>query len=43
MLSTRLGRLIDVQISRLRAKLGDGARGARMLKTVRGVGYRFDG
>ncbi len=32
-------RAIDVQISRLRAKLGDGARGARMLKTVRGVGY----
>jgi DNA-binding response OmpR family regulator len=30
-------RAIDVQISRLRAKLG--ARGARMLKTVRGVGY----
>ena len=32
-------RAIDVQISRLRAKLGDDARHPRMLKTVRGVGY----
>jgi len=32
-------RAIDVQISRLRAKLGDDARQPRLLKTVRGVGY----
>lgn len=32
-------RAIDVQISRLRSKLGDDARHPRLLKTVRGVGY----
>jgi two-component system OmpR family response regulator len=32
-------RAIDVQISRLRAKLGDNVRAPRILKTVRGVGY----
>jgi DNA-binding response OmpR family regulator len=32
-------RAIDVQISRLRAKLGDNVRSPRILKTVRGVGY----
>jgi DNA-binding response OmpR family regulator len=32
-------RAIDVQISRLRAKLGDDPRRPRMLKTVRGLGY----
>jgi two-component system, OmpR family, response regulator len=32
-------RSIDVQISRLRAKLGDNSREPRMLKTVRGAGY----
>ena len=32
-------RAIDIQISRLRAKLGDSARQPRLLKTVRGVGY----
>ena len=32
-------RAIDVQISRIRAKLGDDARRPRLLKTVRGVGY----
>jgi DNA-binding response OmpR family regulator len=32
-------RAIDVQISRLRAKLGGGVRAARLIKTVRGVGY----
>jgi two-component system OmpR family response regulator len=32
-------RAIDVQISRLRQKLGDDARKPRLLKTVRGAGY----
>jgi DNA-binding response OmpR family regulator len=32
-------RAIDVQISRLRAKLGDDPRHPRLLKTVRGLGY----
>ena len=32
-------RAIDVQISRLRAKLGDDPRRPRLLKTVRGLGY----
>jgi DNA-binding response OmpR family regulator len=32
-------RSIDVQISRLRQKLGDDPRNPRLLKTVRGVGY----
>jgi DNA-binding response OmpR family regulator len=32
-------RTIDVQVSRLRAKLGDDARHPRLLKTVRGLGY----
>ncbi len=32
-------RSIDVQISRLRQKLGDDARKPRWLKTIRGVGY----
>lgn len=32
-------RAIDIQISRLRAKLGDNARKPRLLKTIRGVGY----
>jgi len=32
-------RAIDVQVSRLRAKLGDDARHPRLLKTVRGAGY----
>ena len=32
-------RAIDVQISRLRAKLRDDSRAPRILKTVRGVGY----
>lgn len=32
-------RAIDIQISRLRAKLGDDARHPRLLKTIRGVGY----
>ena len=32
-------RSIDVQISRLRAKLGDDSKHPRLLKTVRGLGY----
>jgi DNA-binding response OmpR family regulator len=32
-------RAIDVQVSRLRAKLDDDSRNPRILKTVRGVGY----
>jgi DNA-binding response OmpR family regulator len=32
-------RSVDVQISRLRAKLGDNPRRPRLLKTVRGLGY----
>lgn len=32
-------RAVDVQISRLRAKLGDDPRQPRLLKTVRGLGY----
>jgi two-component system OmpR family response regulator len=32
-------RTIDVQVSRLRAKLGDDARQPKLLKTVRGFGY----
>jgi len=34
-----LDRSIDVQVSRLRSKLGDDPRHPRLLKTVRGVGY----
>jgi DNA-binding response OmpR family regulator len=34
--------VIDVHISKLRQKLGDDARAPRMLRTVRGVGYRLD-
>jgi DNA-binding response OmpR family regulator len=32
-------RSIDVQISRLRNKLGDDSKNPRLLKTVRGLGY----
>jgi two-component system OmpR family response regulator len=32
-------RAIDVQVSRLRQRLGDDAREARIVKTVRGEGY----
>jgi DNA-binding response OmpR family regulator len=32
-------RSVDVQISRLRVKLGDDPRRPRLLKTVRGLGY----
>lgn len=34
-------RSIDVQISRLRQKLGDDARESRLIQTVRGEGYRL--
>jgi two-component system, OmpR family, response regulator len=34
-----LDRSIDVQVSRLRRRLGDGSREAGMIKTVRGEGY----
>ena len=36
------GHAIEVQISRLRAKLGESSRVQRFIRTVRGVGYRFD-
>ncbi|MEO8842315.1 MAG: response regulator transcription factor [Kofleriaceae bacterium] len=36
-------RSIDIQISKLRAKLGDDARNPRFLKTVRGSGYLLAG
>ena len=36
-----LDRSIDVQVSRLRQRLGDDAREARLIKTVRGEGYVF--
>jgi DNA-binding response OmpR family regulator len=36
------GRKVDILISRLRRKLGDGAEnGERMIETIRGHGYRF--
>lgn len=36
-------RSIDVLVSRLRAKLGDDPRNPRLLKTIRGAGYKFIG
>ncbi len=36
-------RSIDVLVSRLRAKLGDNPREPRLLKTIRGAGYKFIG
>ena len=36
-------RSIDVLVSRLRQKLGDDARRATLIQTVRGVGYSFTG
>lgn len=35
-------RSIDLQVSRLRSKLGDDPRAPRLIKTVRGEGYLFD-
>jgi DNA-binding response OmpR family regulator len=36
-------RSIDVLVSRLRGKLGDNPREPRLLKTIRGAGYKFIG
>lgn len=36
-------RAIDIQIARIRKKMGDNPRTANLLKTVRGVGYMFAG
>jgi DNA-binding response OmpR family regulator len=33
---------LDMHISGLRRKLGEGAQDARYIATVRGVGFRFD-
>jgi two-component system response regulator MtrA len=35
-------RLVDVAVQRLRSKIEDDAKEPRHIKTVRGVGYRFD-
>ena len=35
-------RLVDVAVQRLRAKVEDDPKTPQMIKTVRGVGYRFD-
>jgi two-component system OmpR family response regulator len=35
-------RSIDLAVSRLRSKLGDTPRDARLIRTVRGEGYLFD-
>jgi two-component system, OmpR family, response regulator MtrA len=35
-------RLVDVAVQRLRAKVEDDPKAPQMIKTVRGVGYRFD-
>ena len=35
-------RSIDLQVSRLRSKLGDDPRAPQLIKTVRGEGYLFD-
>ena len=37
------GHAVEVQISRLRQKLGDNGDGPRLITTVRSAGYRFDG
>jgi len=37
--SDPLDRAIDVQVSRLRQRLGDDSRDPRLIKTVRGEGY----
>ncbi len=36
-------RVIDIQIARIRKKLGDDPKNPALLKTVRGVGYMFSG
>jgi two-component system response regulator MtrA len=35
-------RLVDVAVQRLRAKIEDDPKTPQMIKTVRGIGYRFD-
>ena len=37
------GHVVEVQISRLRRKLGESSRSQRLIKTIRSAGYRFDG
>ena len=37
-----IDRVIDVQVGRLRRKLGDDATDPRRITTVRGVGFRFE-
>jgi two-component system OmpR family response regulator len=39
--SVPLDRSIDLQVSRLRRKIGDDARNPQVIKTVRGGGYIF--
>jgi two-component system OmpR family response regulator len=39
--SSPFDRSIDVQISRLRQRLGDSGRSPQVIKTVRGEGYQF--
>lgn len=34
--------VLEAMVSRLRSKLGESARKPRYIKTIRGVGYRFD-
>lgn len=36
-------RAIDIQIARIRKKIGDNAKDGQMVKTVRGIGYMFTG
>mgnify|MGYP002787712273 FL=1 len=40
-MSTGFDRSIDVQMSRLRKKLGGSDEASSMIKTVRGIGYMF--
>jgi two-component system response regulator MtrA len=35
-------RLVDVAVQRLRAKIEDDPKQPKLIRTVRGVGYRFD-
>ena len=35
-------RLVDVAVQRLRAKIEEDPKQPKLIKTVRGVGYRFD-
>lgn len=36
-------RAIDIQIARIRKKIGDNAKDGQLLKTIRGIGYMFTG